>query len=92
MSEESFVPKMIEKGIRPFSCPLPLTHCISISKERSTLKGMSPSLGNSSLEWLDTLITEEVQKELEKFAPLITTLKTMYYKNPSAGGPQGIPA
>jgi spore maturation protein CgeB len=82
MSEESFIPKMIEKGHKAFFLPLAVDPLYFNLEGTIDLKRDIAFVGNSSLEWLDTLITEEVQKELEKFAPLITTLKTMYYKSP----------
>jgi spore maturation protein CgeB len=83
VSEESFVPKLIEKGYKAFFLPLAVDPLYFNLEGAVDLARDVAFVGNSSLEWLDTLITEEVQKELEKFAPLITTLKTMYCKNPS---------
>jgi Uncharacterized protein conserved in bacteria len=84
VSEESFVPKMIEQGRKAFFLPLAVDPLYFNLEGTVDIKRDVAFVGNSSLEWLDTLITEEVQKDFEKIALLINTLKTMYYKNPSA--------
>jgi spore maturation protein CgeB len=84
VSEESFVPKLIEKGYKAFFLPLAVDPLYFNLEGTINLKRDVAFVGNSSLEWLDTLITEDVQKELEKFALLINTLKIMYYESPCA--------
>lgn len=89
VSEESFVPALRQKGYKAFFLPLAVDPLYFKLEGAIDFTRDIAFVGNSSLEWLDTLITEDVQKELEKFALLINTLKTMYYKNPSTADLRG---
>lgn len=84
VSEASFVPTLQLRGRKAFFLPLAVDPLYFNMDTEVKLIRDAAFVGNSSIEWLDALITEDVRKDLEKFTPLIATLKTMYYHEPWA--------
>jgi len=83
VSEESFVPVFRQRGRKAYFLPLAVDPLYFNIEGPVDLKRDIAFVGNSSLEWFESLCTEEIRKELENFAPLLKTLRTMYYNGPS---------
>jgi spore maturation protein CgeB len=83
VSERSFVPILAEEGIVVHFLPL------AVDPGYFNIDGPKPEyrydisfVGNSSLEFLDSLVSGPVQQELDKFKDLLVSLKRVYYANP----------
>ncbi len=81
-SEESFVPPMKEKGYHAHFLPLATDPLYFNTNAETGYKRDCAFVGNSSLNLLDSVITAETAKELEKHALLINDLKKYYAGNP----------
>jgi len=82
VSEESFVPLLCKKGRSVHFMPLATDPAYFNTKGDSPLFTYDISfVGNSSLQFMDSIINETMQKELEKFKALLYHVKTMYYNN-----------
>ena len=83
VSEASFVPMLQQRGRSAFFLPLAVDPLyFNRDKPVEFIRDVA-FVGNSSLEWLDTLIKEDARAQLEKFAPLMAALKKMYYRSPA---------
>ncbi|MBD3317048.1 MAG: glycosyltransferase [Chitinivibrionales bacterium] len=85
VSERSFLPEMRERGFK--ACFLPLATdprffnmngCVKYERDIAFV-------GNSSLQLMDSVVTEEVECELEKVTELIAHLRTLYTADPTVG-------
>jgi spore maturation protein CgeB len=83
VSEASFVTTLQERGRNVFFLPLAVDPLYFNRDKPVEIKRDVAFVGNSSLEWLDTVIKEDALGQLEKFAPLMATLKKMYYQSPA---------
>jgi spore maturation protein CgeB len=83
VSEDSFVPLLRAKGHD--------AHFLALATDTEYFNTDAPKrdrefdisfVGNSSFEFMDSIITEPVQKELEKFKSLLAQTKKTYFDNP----------
>jgi spore maturation protein CgeB len=82
VSEESFVLPMNNKGYHAHFLPLATDPLYFNMNGNPGYKRDCAFVGNSSLNLLDSVITAETSKELEKHARLISDLKTRYFADP----------
>jgi spore maturation protein CgeB len=83
VSEDSFVPLLAAKGHNAHFLPLatdPSFFNTDTAQQDSTYD--IAFVGNSSLEFMDSVMTEQMQKELQKFKSLLVRLKDAYFHNP----------
>jgi spore maturation protein CgeB len=83
VSEDSFVPLLAARGHDAHFLPLatdPAYFNIEAPLQDQTYD--ISFVGNSSLEFMDSVINEDAQKELDKFKSLLGRIKEMYYRNP----------
>lgn len=80
VSEESFVPEMQNRSFNVFFLPL-ATDLHFFSDLPSTIKRDVSFVGNSSSYFIDSLVTEERGKEVQKLLPLMGMLKKKYYND-----------
>jgi len=83
VSEDSFVPLLAAKGHNAHF--LPLATDLEYFNTHTALRDKTYDLafvGNSSLEFLDSVITKEMQEEMERFKSLLARLKQVYYHDP----------
>jgi spore maturation protein CgeB len=83
VSEESFVPRLREKGYHAYFLPLATDPQYFNSEGNVDYARDCSFVGNSSLNFLDELITKDVAKELEHHVEIINDLKWLYYTDPS---------
>ncbi len=87
VSEASFVPFLAARGHTAHFLPLATDPAffntdIPIDDALHNPTYAISFVGNSSLEFMDSIITEQAQKELDKFKPLLVRLKNIYFRNP----------
>jgi spore maturation protein CgeB len=82
VSEESFVPLMVEKGSHAYFLPLATDPLYFNTKGDVGYKRDCAFVGNSSISLLDSIITKDVGIEFEKHAQLLGDLKKYYYTHP----------
>ncbi|MBD3346772.1 MAG: glycosyltransferase [Chitinivibrionales bacterium] len=82
VTEASFVPRMNATGYHAHFLPLGVDPSLFNSQGAVDYTQDIAFVGNSSLEFLDTLVGGDIGREMEKAAPLIGRLKQVYYKNP----------
>jgi spore maturation protein CgeB len=87
VSEASFVPFLAARGHTAHFLPLATDPAffntdIPIDDALRTPAYAISFVGNSSLEFMDSIITEQAQKEMDKFKPLLVRLKNIYFRNP----------
>jgi spore maturation protein CgeB len=85
VSESSFVPILATRGFNAHFLPLATdpTYFNTDTPAREQAYEIS-FVGNSSLEFMDSLINEQIQNELDKFKQLLSDLKAVYYADPRA--------
>jgi spore maturation protein CgeB len=83
VSERSFVPLLAEKGFNAHFLPL------GTDPEYFNLLSPAPEykydisfVGNSSIQFIDDIVTEPIQKDLDRCKPLLVRIKQIYYNNP----------
>jgi spore maturation protein CgeB len=82
VSEESFVPMMREKGYTAHFLPLATDPLYFNTTGDAGYQRDCAFVGNSSLNFLDSVITKETSKEFERHARLIGDLKKAYFSDP----------
>jgi spore maturation protein CgeB len=82
VSEESFVPLMRERGLNAHFLPLATDPAFFNTDGPSTYARDVAFVGNSTLEFLDGLVDEQVQHDLEKCGSLVQRLREMYFADP----------
>jgi spore maturation protein CgeB len=83
VSEDSFVPLLRAKGYDAHFLPLAtdIEYFNTATPQRDRSYDIS-FVGNSSFEFMDSIITEPVQRELEKFKALLAQTRKIYFDNP----------
>ncbi|MBD3322625.1 MAG: hypothetical protein GF350_16105, partial [Chitinivibrionales bacterium] len=75
VSEASFVPRMNAAGYHAHFLPLGVDPAFFNTKTAVEYRRDIAFVGNSSMEFLDTLMSGDSENDLEKVAPLIARLK-----------------
>ncbi len=82
VSEETFVPLLAQNGFNSHFLPLATDpEYFNTNAGPVPFKYEMSFVGNSSMQFMDSIITEAMQKELEGFKALLYHLKKMYYAN-----------
>ncbi len=84
VSEETFLPMLQEKGYNAHFLPLATDPLYFNTNGDKGYARDCAFVGNSSLNFLDSIITKDAAYEFEKHAKLISDLKNDYYNAPCA--------
>ena len=84
VSEESFVPKMKDKGYTAHFLPLAVDPLYFTTNGAIGYARDCAFVGNSSLPFLDSLITQDVSLEIQRHGDLLNRVKSLYYSNPQS--------
>ncbi len=82
VSEKSFLPEMVERGFNAHFLPLATDISFFHPSESVELTRDVAFVGNSSCGFLDSIMTEERVRELEKLLPLQVLIKKKYIADP----------
>jgi spore maturation protein CgeB len=84
ISEASFVPAMTAKGYRAQFLPLAVDPLYFNKDQPNTFLRDCAFVGNSSIDFLDTIVTKDIERELQQNTRLLSKLKAMYYDHPDS--------
>lgn len=82
VSEESYVDEMAERGFRAFFMPLATDTSFFNTDDEVEKQRDIAFVGNSSFEFLDSIINEERSSELQKLLTLQVDMKNRYFADP----------